>query len=317
MSKSLVVIVDEEASKNPETYRWFNQAQGRRFQGYDLENPLGDKIRVKGQLAPSPALDMASAEYLYLELTYRCNFHCEHCGIQGDIDHASQIVDPNAKYITPQFVKALADALEEHPFHAVERNLFYGGGEPLISPEKFGNIHSALKKLEKTTHVIITNGCAFPLDFDRFMEMMDMIGRPYVFFTISAAHKAQYESLAKRKLEEEGYKIADYIPVYIEPGDAINEKITRIANYCSQLGIGFTALNLEDKKGKWKHIEDDLRKYILQKAVEVNIHRIPEDEKREPCSKAQELSIRANGDLYPYCTDIFNGHPKLGKIGLL
>jgi hypothetical protein len=206
----------------------------------------------------------------------------------------------------------LYQAIKENPFPAVDRNLFYGGGEPLIAPAKFAKINKKLSRLKNTNNIVATNGCALPLDKDEFQYFVEQIGNPFIFLTLSPDHQRQYSQLAAVGT------FPDKIPSDVDPAKAIYEKIGIINEYCADLGIGFTTLNLMDKKGKHAKLEGDLRKHIIERALrEVNIHHIPENERRDPCSQGQELAIRANGDLYPYCTDIFNGHPKLGVIGLL
>jgi len=319
MEKPLVVIVDESSRDNLLSlgYRWFAEAEKSRKQGnYVIETPLGIKREINGVLLKSPRLDEHSAEYLYLELTNTCNFSCRHCGIKGDIIHIDDMTDENAKYMTPEFAEKLSFAIKHHPFEALRRNLFYGGGEPFIAPEKFRVINKIFSKLERTTEIVITNGCQLPLEQEELYNFMFNIGNPYTFFTLSPQHKAQYASLSKS-----GRANPEKIPVNVSPEKAIHEKIKIMQKYYGRKSSGFTVLSLMDKNGRYKILETELRNHIIKMALkkrrEINIVNILENEQRQPCSQGQELAIRSNGDLYPYCTDIFNGHPKLGVIGLL
>ena len=316
MGSDLAVIVDADSRKNLSELqnRWFGEIK-QNDKDYLIEPPIGGKpIEVYGTLVRNPKLSEHSAEYLYLELTNTCNFACRHCGVKGDVNHIkdSTLVDDNAPYLTEKFVDALAESLKRHPFPGLERKLFYGGGEPLISPKKFAKINNKLAQLKRTYPVVITNGCSLPLDQNDFYKFMEDIGSPYLFFTLSTEHNRQYERISKND------SLHGYMPLKSDDSEeAIRLKIWTINRYCSEKELGFSVLALNSKDGKGKKLEEDLRKQIIKEALDIEIHTIEQDEKREPCSQGMELSIRANGDLYPYCTDIFNGHPKLGVIGLL
>lgn len=314
MGKQLIVIIDEESKKNQELVsRWFPGSEHKtKMRNYTIETPLGKKVKLKGSIIRDPAISECSSEYLYLELTNSCNFMCEHCGVKGNVEHSKSIINKDAEYITNRFVDALFESMKHHQFPGMRRSLFYGGGEPLVNPDKFMRINKKLNKLENTINVVITNGCSLPLDEHGFYDSIMDIGSPQIYFTLSPSHKQQYSLLAEKG------KSKRKIPSKVKPGKAIYEKIGIISKYCKNFNIGFTVLNLMDRDYKNKKLEGDLRKHIIERALgETSIYQIENNEKREPCSQGQELAIRTNGDLYPYCTDIFNGYPKIGIIGLL
>ncbi|MBU0459857.1 MAG: hypothetical protein KKH52_04475 [Nanoarchaeota archaeon] len=313
--KHLVVIVDEEARKNLKDlkFRWFSNSKERNDKPYLLENPLGTTEEVTGTLVTDHQLQEHAAEYLYLEITSACQLRCQHCGIKSDLSPRNNkgFVDNDAPYITDDFVTALERAIHEQPSVGLQRKLFFGGGEPLISPLKFAEINLAFSQLERTTRVATTNGLNLPLDERAFADFIDgPVNFPYVMFSCSGAHIAQYTAFAR------GGKFPQYIPDNVNPEKALYEKARVIEDYCQKLSIGFTS-NVVEPKAEHR-LQKDLRAHILQAAqrepkifgTEVNGH-------RDPCSQAQELAIRSNGRLYPHCYDVFNGTFYIGKIGLL
>lgn len=308
--KELVVIVDEEARKTlePLGFRYFAEAKRKRDRTYVIKTPLGKKRKVEGTLVRKPNLEEHAAEYIYLEVTDYCNFSCNGCGVSKDLTHVTltKLIDKNAKYITPEFIEAFSRLTKNQPFHAMVRRFFYGGGEPLINPHEFRRVINGFSDLERTIHVVLTNGCNIPLDPDEFRSYVDGIGNPYIFITYTKEHERQYADLARTK------RFPVFIPADVPPEDALKQKIKVIGNNCNDLGIGFTANVV--KRGN-SQIETDLRNYILKQGI--NIFVMEFNGHRDPCSRGQEIAIRYNGDIYPHCYNIFTKTEKIGIVGLL
>lgn len=320
LSDDLVVVVDKESEDiNKSMYLGYftGNIKGKERGTYTISLPSGEDKDIEGILLKTNKehnLDEHTAEYLYLELTNACNFKCSHCGIKGDVEKKQEIISDDANYITPDFAAAFSESIYDHPFPCKPRTLFYGGGEPLISHDKFKQTYEAFKDLKLTRHAVITNGCSIPLNKTAFLDFMEYIGKPFVYFTLSKSHQGQYSNLIRQ-----GSYDSDYIPDDVDPDNAIYHKIGKLQNFAKEAGIGFKPLILKDKKGKWSELEGDLRKHILKASLtdDIDVHFIEENEEREPCSQTIEMAVRFNGDAYPYCTDIFNGRPRLGTIGLL
>jgi sulfatase maturation enzyme AslB (radical SAM superfamily) len=314
----LGVVVDNESLRNLASLQWryFGTAKAREklAHSYYLTDPLNRERHVRGILVPTPVLEEHTAEYLYLELTDLCNFQCKGCGVESKIRHTANIGQTRSdsvKYITDEFAQALVAAITGSPF-PFQRNLFYGGGEPLINPKEFRRVHAIFKDLPNTDISVITNGCNLPLKRTEFRDFMEYIGRPNIYMTISPEHLIQYAVLRRIERRE---NTSQSVPA-VEPDDALLEKAKIIESYCKRMGIKFRPLQLRNESGLNK---GDLREHIIEKAMQQfeSPSSVPFGERRTPCSKGQELAIRFNGDIYPYCTDIFNNNPKLGVIGLL
>lgn len=335
LNKPLVVIIDEESRSNLEAlkFRWFSDGEFRDDRVYSIETPKGEIRTIEGTLVNEPKLNEHAGEYLYLELTSTCNFSCKHCGIMNGLEHTPQgeLIWNDAVYVTQEFAETLSKALIGNPYSLLHRNIFLGGGEPLINPQKFAKIYSALSGtnglgngLERTTVIVTTNGCTLPLKFEAFEDFVRGIGSPYIFLSCSEAHQQQYAKLAKSE------KFPLHIPAGVAPDVALYEKARIISEYCKELGIGFTINVVEPGRGGLNsHImNNDLRTYILESA-KAKLSEFPErirlpeiiqtevDGYRQPCSQGQELAIRSNGDVYPHCYDVFTRTNKLGVMGLL
>jgi len=98
-----------------------------------------------------------------MELTGDCNFRCRHCGVADDLKHIPlhQIESLEAKFLSEDFVRSLRNDIVHYPLIVGRRNLFYGGGEPLINSQRFTEIHRAFDNIENTTRVVITKGKYF------------------------------------------------------------------------------------------------------------------------------------------------------------
>jgi hypothetical protein len=311
-NRSLVVVVDAQAHEKLKdlNFRYFIQAKKQRVRNYTLETPLGNRRKVSGTLVARPNFKQHSAEYLYLEVNNTCNFSCPPCGVGNKINHIklAQIINEDAHYITPEFVSTLASKIQNHPYAGLVRKMFYGGGEPLLSPKKFRTLMDGFEGIERTIHVVATNGCTLPLDYDKFAAFVEEIGRPYIFLSVSEHHKGQYARLSR----EAGEKLAQYIPQNVQPEHALEEKARIIGEHCENLGIGFTVNVLEYPD---THTEKDLREHIIKSDIEIISTEL--NGHRQPCSQGQELAIRSNGDIYPHCYDIFTGTNRIGVVGLL
>jgi len=188
----------------------------------------------------------------------------------------------SARYITDDFVEAVATAISEYPLPTGHRNLFYGGGEPLINPPRFGEINQAFDQAEKTTQVVITNGLALPIQEEEFIRFVKKAGNPYIMLTYTENHAGQYTALAKSKKD-----LSKWIPK-IKPTQALIEK-TRILNHlCKKHNIGFS-VNIVYPNGK--HPPQELRNLILEGA-EKSLKYVNTDMNghRNPCSKSKETS---------------------------
>jgi hypothetical protein len=319
--KPLVVIIDEEARSNLDilNFRWFFQGRKQNDQRYLIETPVGKKKEVQGTLIENPDLKDHAQEYVYLELTDVCNFNCRHCGVKDSLDFTRNLVDDSVTYLTENFLRAFTGAIKRR--YQIDRqtssgrghrNVFFGGGEPLISPLNFRRVKDMFDSLKSinpseahTNIYVATNGVMLPLDQQEFQDFMGSIGKPYLILSSSDAHVNQYARLATDS--EHG----KYVPNWCDPKEALFEKADLIQEYCQNLGVGFVVNLVESRYG-------ELRKNIIKSAHEdLKIFSTTADGNRIPCSQGQELSVRANGNVYPHCYDIFNGHNKLGVMGLL
>lgn len=307
--RDLIIIIDEEAKKSGRATlgRWFYGAKGTEGE-YKIETPIGGIRTVKGTLVDKFNLGEMTSEYFYLDLTNECSYRCKHCGVKNEIK-ATRIektpVRRNAKYITNQFISAVASAISKYPWEVGDRNLFYGGGEPLINPSKFAKINHAFNHAEKTKRIVVTNGLTLPIQKKEFLKLVDKMGRPYIMMTYSESHARQYAALAKRKKN----KLSRWIPD-IEPDQALAEKGKILSKVCKEHGLGFK-INLVSPPGT--DPPQELRELILKKAIFPTVM----DGHRNPCSTGSETSIRFNGDIYPHCYDVFSKKNKLGVIGFL
>lgn len=316
-AKELVVIIDEESRKSSLSQRWFPNGKKQNDKWYNIENPLGEKKRVYGTLVTPHNLGRHAEEYLYLEITDTCNFHCSHCGVKENINGVAleQVVFPGARYMTDDFLSLFSKEVEKIKERQIgeDRTLYYGGGEPLLAPEEFKRVNSYFKNLERTKKIVLTNGCPLPLKKSAFKKFIKENDIEALFITYTPAHKLQYVVIAQNA---KGLK--DYIPKNVPPEEALEEKISIIGSHCVSLKIPFMANVVENAKGngKGKPFSYDLRRYIIDKAVKSKIFETHEDGVREPCSQGYELSVRSNGDMYPHCYDIFAKTNKVGVVGL-
>ncbi len=329
--KPLVVIVDEEARKNLKqlSFRWFFNSQKQDDKEWIIETPMGKTREVKGTLVTDHRLGEHTEEYLYLELTTHCHFKCKHCGVGEDVQSEGIKFVTNelgdAEYMTTEFAEKLAATFPDSG-RVIPRNVFYGGGEPLIAPARFKDIHSIIGtatrpspivkgEVRSTRPHVITNGYSIPLTEDNFMAFLketNISHGDFIYFSTSDAHQRQYARASELGLA------SGYVPPVDHPYEALGEKIILLGGLCEKLGIGFRPLVLGDRNGK------DLRSYILKKAnddlAKNLIYSMNELElfgSREPCGNGQETSIRFNGDTFPHCYDIFKHTPKVGITGLL
>lgn len=311
--RELVVVVDKEARETLSglSFRYFHAARREKDRTYILRTPLGERRRVKGTLVRNPNLREHAAEYLYLEVNDSCNFACSYCGVGGDIRHTklAQLVNEEARYITPEFVSSFAESIMVQPFTGLVRKFFYGGGEPLLNPKEYKRVTDGFGKVGRTIHIVSTNGCNLPLGYNEFASFVQGINSPYIFLTVSEEHKRQYASLRQEDSEE----LARYIPQNVQPEHALEEKVKIIGKHCEKLGIGFTVNVVEGIDSPTT--EKDLRQHIIDSGIEVIVTEL--NGHRDPCSQGQEMAIRSNGDLYPHCYDIFTGKNKIGVVGLL
>ncbi len=325
-NNSLVVVLDEESRETCDMlgWRYFPGGRKRDDRDYVIETPLGSPRVVRGTLVDEPNLRYHSSEYLYLEVTDYCNFRCKHCGVGDEVVHLpiTEIVSDGGVYITERFVEGLADALSgDYPNAVGYRRLFYGGGEPLLNPQRFGEINKAFASLDRTFRVVVTNGCSVPLDFEKFRDYVDQIGRPsHLFLTVSKEHMRQYRVLTNR-LASGDYDLEDFIPSPAEAKEPLIAKADILDKHTKRLrnagfDLEFLVLTLSSRSDT--SFEEEIREAILREGTSnPALFGITVDGTRDPCSKAQELSIRTNGDLYPHCYDIFTGRNKIGIVGFL
>lgn len=312
--KPLVVIIDEEARSNlePLNFRWFGQGRKQNDQSYLVETPIGEQREVRGTLIRSPNLRSHAQEYVYLELTPVCNFSCRHCGVRNTLDFTRNFLDESVSYLTGDFLTLFLEAMPVAYHDTVNnthssfglRNVFFGGGEPLIAPNKFRRVKDLFDELENTRSYVATNGVMLPLDKQDFIEFMERLDNPYLVLSCSESHINQYARLAVSGDHSK------YVPYWGNPREAFIHKAELLQSYCDELEIGFK-VNVVDSGSK------ELRSRIIKSAHNLNVFETTVDGTRIPCSQGQELSIRANGNVYPHCYDIFNGHNKLGVMGLL
>ena len=312
MKKDLVIIVDEKTNARQSgrnlPKEWFRGAKGTKGE-YGLETPLGDVRTVRGNLLESFDLDYITSEYFYLDLTNACNYRCSDCGIKDDTEVLKIQKTPlgrSARYVTDHFIEAVASAISKYPLPTGHRNLFYGGGEPLINPAKFAEINRAFSKVEKTTRVVITNGLALPIQEEKFVKFVKQMDNPYIMLTYTESHAKQYAALARSEKD-----LSKWIPD-VEPRQALTEKVRRLNKICKKHDLDFT-VNIVYPNGESP--PQELRDLILEGALQyvktdINGH-------RHPCSKNKETSIRFNGDIHPHCYDVFSKRNKLGVIGFL
>jgi hypothetical protein len=317
-ARPLVVIIDEEARANLSSlgFRWFYSGKKQEDNEWIIETPVGEKRKVTGTLVGDHRLGEHSEEYLYLELTPYCQFRCSHCGIQDDVVSTGleKAVRDDVKYMTPEFAEKIAATFTQSG-RVPARQLVYGGGEPLISPGKFGEIHPIFKNAHNTKCIVITNGYSIPLFegfFEEFLAMTNISAPDNIYISSSDAHSLQYAKIAEKNLG------LGLLPDVENNKEALSAKILRIKRLCKVNSIGFRPIVLGERNGI------DLRAYILKAANEElakeilnDANYIEKDGKREPCRQGQETSIRANGDVYPYCFDIYRKEHKIGVAGLL
>jgi len=304
-NKPLVVVIDEEGRSNLRdlNFRWFYDGKKQNDQSYHIQTPMGEDIEVHGTLVRDPRLHNSAEEYVYLELTNACNFCCPHCGIKDTLSYSRKAIDGEVAYLTEEFSTAFTEAIKENG-RLLGRKVFFGGGEPLIAPNKFRFIKDLFDKLDRTETYVATNGSMLPLDFGEFQKFMESINNPYLVLSGSDAHINQYARLATNG------EYGKIIPNWCHPKQAFTEKAKLIQEYCRNLDVNFIVNLVEERPG-------ELRRSILESAHGLNVFSTQIDGKRIPCSQGQEISIRADGRVYPHCYDIFNGHNKLGILGLL
>jgi len=317
-AKPLVVIIDEEARANLDSlgFRWFYKGKRQEDREWTVETPVGEERKITGTLVEKHRLGEHSEEYLYLELTPYCQFSCAHCGIQDDVISTGlkKAVRDDAKYMTSEFAWKLAATFKQSG-RVIPRQIVYGGGEPLISPNKFGEIHSIFRNAHNARCIVITNGYSIPVFdslFEEFLRTAGIRAPDNIYVSSSDAHNLQYSRIAEKNTSPE------LIPSVESRDDVLPAKILDIKRLCKVHGIGFRPIVLGKRNG------EDLRAYILKAANEElakellrDANYIEKDGKRDPCSQGQETSVRANGDIYPYCFDIYRKEHKIGVAGLL
>jgi len=309
--KNLVIIVEESA---PQTARdlsssWFQGLKGTPGE-YSIETPIGDPRNVKGTLLDNFDLSYITSEFFYLDLTNECNLNCSHCGIKKYVKFVKMDGEPykeNARYVTPDFIEGVARSIGKFPtgLKDGDRKLFYGGGEPLISPKRFAEINHAFDSVESTTRVVVTNGLGLPVDESEFVSFMGLIGNPYIMLTYTESHASQYASLAAQG----GF--SRWVPD-VEPGMALTEKIRLLHYICKDNDLNFEVNTVYPNGQNPPH---ELREIIMKNAIqwvstEINGH-------KKSCPERRETAIGFNGDIYPHCYNVFSGENKLGVIGFL
>ena len=309
--KPLAVIVDEEARSNLKGlgFRWFYDSREKNNGTYLLETPRGERIEITGTLVETPRVNVHSAELFYLETTPACQLNCAHCGVKSDaLKVKGDAIREDVPYITEDFARALQKDLQDYPYAGMSRAMFFGGGEPLISPSKFARLQKILHPLPRTHRVVTTNGLPLPLDKDAFAQFMESIGKPQLLLSYSAAHCQQYQILAKSRL------YPGYVPE-VEPEHALDEKAAILHKHCLEGGYSF-AINQVERQ--FEPASTDLREWILRSArSEPQIIYTTIGGRRDPCSQGEELAVRSNGRVYPHCYHIFNGQYYIGRMGLL
>jgi len=309
--KPLVVIVDEEARRNLTSlsFRWFYGSRERNNGTYVLETPLGERVEITGTLVENPRVNVHSAEFFYLETTPACQLNCAHCGVKGDaLKTKGDVTREDVPYLTEDFARALQKDLLDYPYVGMSRALFFGGGEPFISPSKFAQLQNILTPLPKTVRIVTTNGLPLPLDKDAFAQFMEAVGTPQIMLSYSDAHRHEYERMAANNL------YPGYVPA-VEPEHALDEKAAILQRHCKELGYSFTINQVERQV---EPVSSDLREWILRSAKsEPKIIHTTIDGRRDPCSQGEELAVRSNGRVYPHCYHIFNGQYYIGRMGLL
>jgi len=308
--KNLAIIVEDSATQKERklSSSWFQGLKGTPGD-YAIETPLGDPRTVKGILLDSFDLSYITSEFFYLDLTNECNFNCGHCGIKKDVRFVKMDGEPykeNARYVTSDFIEGVAKSIGRYPLGLDGyRKLFYGGGEPLISPKKFAEINHAFDSTESTIRIVVTNGLGLPIDEPDFVSFMDRIGNPHIMLTYTESHASMYAALAAQG----GF--SKWVPD-IEPCLALPEKIRLIGNLCQRNDLNFV-VNSVYPNGQ-DHPRE-LREIIMKNAIRWVSTEI--DGHKEPCPERRETAIRFNGDIYPHCYDAFSGKNKLGVIGFL
>ncbi|MDP2750742.1 MAG: radical SAM protein [Nanoarchaeota archaeon] len=319
ISKDLVVIIDEESRKSNLLDRWFSEGSKQNEKNHVIETPLGNKRKVKGTLLIKPEIGRQAEEYIYLEITDTCNFHCAHCGVKDNINGVAleKVTADEAKYLTDKFLAAFSKQVQHIEERKIgSRNIYFGGGEPLLNPSEFRRVNSYFADAEKSERIVITNGCALPLDLENLEKFVSQYKLPIVFLTYAKAHRSQYERLARNGKPA----LAEFIPMDVAPKNALDKKAEILTRNFSKIGAPF-AVNVVD--GKYR-LANDLRSYILKhtRNATITASNLPlfetvMDGTRKPCSQGYELSIRSNGDMYPHCYDIFAGKNKVGVVGFL
>ena len=309
--KDLVIIVEESATPNEKelSSSWFQGLKGTTGE-YSIETPLGDPRVVKGTLLDGFDLSYITSEIFYLDITNECNFNCGHCGIKKDVKFVKMDGEPykeNARYVTSDFIEGVARLIGKFPTGLEDgyRKLFYGGGEPLISPKRFAEINHAFDSVELTTRIVVTNGLGLPVDESEFVSFMNRIGNPHIMLTYTESHASQYAALAAQG------SFSRWVPD-IEPCMALPEKIRLLHHICRNNGLNFEGNSVYPNGQDHPR---ELREIIMKNAIqwvstEINGH-------KKPCPKRRETAIRFNGDVYPHCYDVFTGENKLGVIGFL
>jgi len=309
--KPLVVIVDQEARRNLVSldFKWFPSSREIRNGHYLIETPIGERVEVEGTLVEDPNLDVHAAEFLYLEVTPACQLNCAHCGVKGDaLKTKGEVTLNTVPYLTEEFALALGENMKNYPYSKMQRSFFFGGGEPLIAPEKFSRLQEILQNLPQTYRIVTTNGLSLPLEEEKFAAFMEYIHKPQLMLSLSQAHRQQYEILARKG----GFP--GYIP-NVPPEQALFEKAAILHRHCVKLGLPY-AINAVERSPH--ALATELRELILHSAtLEPNIVCTTIDGSRNPCSQGEEMAIRSNGRIYPHCYHIFNGKYYIGRMGLL
>jgi hypothetical protein len=328
---SIVAVIDDAGARNLGTANsYFTKSMMGERGVFLLETPLGETGRVEGRLILNPNLKEYSSHYFYAELTDLCQFRCPECGVRDEIDHTGieDVTLSNTRYMTEEFAAKLAESMGETPFTEL-RPIYWGGGEPLINPVKFGRVHRLFNVYNRNLCSVITNGLSIPLDEDAlegFVRVTGLKPGDEVKISLSQNHIGEYVKRIKS-----GKADKRYLPEADKPEEALPAKIILVREMLEPMGIVVSHIRIE-RDGENR---EDLRLDLLLATYE-KYSRFPKSKRRESAEylikgdssltrngsrkfDGDEFSIRSTGEMFPHCYDIFDKEKKhrMGFLGIL
>jgi len=262
----------------------------------------------------------------------------------------------NTKYMTNDFLDYILPYLNKDFIENDERTVFITGGEPLLNINEFkrcyNKIHDSFNS-ENNRFILLTNGFFIPLNENSKDELFSEIPDVYVELSVKRSIKSQYNNLVKRVNNEpslnqaylgERGKVSDFIKI---DNNAYFSKLCNIVKYCvnNQIPVRLKIQDKEMKNNRIKvnrngtdyyetmfekefndYLTQELDQSIIKKVDRLNTGLYDFPDKRhvmnssfnyEPCSKAKELYISANGRLYPGCAQRMLEEFELPYIGFI